>query len=114
MENILLRFFREIYQHTPESVAGYLDISPGEYKDIETGEILLTVKQARQLGKLYNIKGDYFYDAALQLDLLLAKIEISKIQKTKIQQMLQQLHQLQGHTASHEKKNDNDAAFAIP
>lgn len=109
MENILLRFFREMYQHCPESVAGYLHISAGEYKSIETGEILLTVKQARQLGKLYNIKGDYFYDAALQLDLLLAKIEIGKIQKAKIKQMVRQLQQLQSQTANQGRKNDNAA-----
>ncbi len=109
MENILLRFCREIFQHSPESVAACLHISAGEYKSIETGEILLTVKQARQLGKLYNINGDYFYDAALQLDLLLAKIEIGKIQKAKIKQMVQQLHQLQSYIASYERKTDNVA-----
>ena len=94
MENILLSFCRNAQGHTHESVAAHLGISASEYHEIETGKILLTVKQSRQLEKLFNVKADYFYEAALQLDLLWAKNEIIKIQKEKIKELKQKISSL--------------------
>ena len=91
MENILLSFCRNTQGHTHESVAAHLGISASEYHEIETGAILLTVKQSRQLEKLFNVKADYFYKAALQLDLIWTKTEIIKIQKEKIEELKQKI-----------------------
>jgi DNA-binding XRE family transcriptional regulator len=91
MENILLRFCRETQKQTPNAIAAHLDINVRSYQEIETGEILLSRKQAHQLGKLFHVKADYFFQAALQLDLLHTKNEIIKIQKGKIEELKQQL-----------------------
>jgi transcriptional regulator with XRE-family HTH domain len=84
MENILMRFCRETNRYTVKTVATKLGISVDDYIGIETGEILLTEKQAKILGKLYNAHTSYFNDEAIQLDLLRTKIEIIKALKSKI------------------------------
>ncbi len=95
MENILMRFCRESQKYPPKAVATHLGINVSEYREIEAGKILLSKRQSRQLSKLFNVKGDYLYEAALQLDLLLAKNEMVTIQKEKIEELKRQLHQLQ-------------------
>ena len=92
MENILIRFCRETYKQRPDVVAAHLGINISEYQEIETGKMLLTKRQARQLGKLFKVKGNYLFEAALQLDLLLTKTEIIKIQKREIEELKQQLN----------------------
>lgn len=91
----MLLFCRETFQCSPDTIATYLGISISEYQEIETGQMLLTEQQADQLGKLFNVKGYYIYEAALQLDLLLVKDEMVKIQKGKISQLKDQLQELQ-------------------
>ena len=54
-----------------------------------TVEYILKVRaeyeeQAKILGKLYNAHSSYFNDEAIQLDLLITKIEIIKALKAKI------------------------------
>ncbi len=110
MENILMRFCRETHKHTPNTVAAHLSINVSEYQEIETGKILLTKKQARQLGKLFKVKSDYFYEGALQLDLLLTKNEIIKMQKTQIEELKQQLQDLKKSASNNETKNINKPA----
>jgi plasmid maintenance system antidote protein VapI len=94
MENILMRFCRETYKQSPDTVAAHLGINISEYQELETGKILLTKKQARQLEKLFRVKSGYFIEAAMQFDLLLTKTEIIKIQKGEIEELKQQLHNL--------------------
>jgi transcriptional regulator with XRE-family HTH domain len=84
MENILMRFCRETKRYTVKTVATKLGISVDDYIGVETGEILLTEEQAKILGKLYNAHSSYFNDEAIQLDLLITKIEIIKTLKAKI------------------------------
>ena len=102
-----MRFFRETNGHTCKVVASHLDVSVSEYEEIETGKILLTKKQARQLGKLFHVKRDYFYEAALQLDLLLTKNEIINIQKGKIDELKQHFEDLKKTVNSKAKKTTN-------
>ena len=92
MENILMRFCRETYKQRPDAVAAHLGINIAEYQELEPGKVLLTKKQARQLGKLFKVKSDYFFKAALQMDLLLTKTEIITIQKGEIEELKQQLN----------------------
>ena len=84
MENILMRFCRETNRYTVKKVAMKLGICIDDYIGIETGEILLTEEQAKILAKLYNAHSSYFNDEAIQLDLLITKIEIIKALKAKI------------------------------
>ena len=84
MENILMRFCRETNRYTVKTVAMKLGICIDDYIGIETGEILLTEEQVKILGKLYNAHSSYFNDEAIQLDLLITKIEIIKTLKAKI------------------------------
>lgn len=104
MENVLMLFCRETLGYTSDAVAANLGISLSEYQEIETGELLLSEKQARQLGKLFNVKKDYIYEAALQLDSLLAKTEFIKIQKTKIEELKRQIQDLQYQAIENEIK----------
>lgn len=94
MKNILLVFCRETFQCSPNAIATYLGISVTEYQELESGGCLLTEEQAMQLGMLFNVKEKYIYEAALQLDLLLVKEEMVKIQKNKISQLREQLQEL--------------------
>jgi transcriptional regulator with XRE-family HTH domain len=84
MDNILMRFCRESHRISLTKIAAFLNISIKEYQQLESGEIFLMRKQASQLGKLYKTKGTYFFKSALQLELLLIKIEIIKVQKARI------------------------------
>jgi len=70
MENILMVFCREQKQYSPETVAAKMGVPVETYIDIEKGNILITQEQARTLGKLYKADYSYFYNEALQLDLL--------------------------------------------
>lgn len=93
MENIVMRYFRETYGHTPTEISQLLAIPTTEYQEIETGQQLLSESQAEQLALLFNVNKDFLLEAAEQLDLLLARNEIIKIQKEK---MMQLQHKLQG------------------
>ena len=99
-----MRFCRETHKYSLKKVAGFLGINEIEYTHIETGKTFLTKKQARELGKLFKVKSDYFFKAALQLDLIVAKTEIIKIQREKIEELKQQLYQLQSHQAARNTK----------
>lgn len=90
-----MRYCRDKHKYTPESMAALLGISTIEYQKLETGKKLLTIKQVRQLEKLYNVRGDYFYTAARQLDMLLASQEVINIQKETISQLKKKLGQLE-------------------
>ena len=70
MENILMIFCRVQKRYTTKTVAARLGISVEMYSDIEKGNVLITQEQARELGKLYKADYSYFYNEALQLDLL--------------------------------------------
>jgi len=89
MENVLMRFCRRTHRYTPKKVATHLGISVETYRDIETGNILLNEKQARQLGALYHAPYSYFYIEAQQLDLLLTRKVINDILKQKINLLIE-------------------------
>ena len=77
-------YCRQSNRFTPKKVAAKLGVTVEIYRDIEKGEILLTEKQARQLGALYQVHYSYFYKEAEQLDLLLTRKAIIEILKRKI------------------------------
>ena len=81
-----MRFCRETQGYTPEAVAGRLGISVNQYKAIESGKVLLTARLSRKLGKLYKQKGEYFYAAGLQLEMLRSGNEIIRLYKEKIEE----------------------------
>lgn len=79
MENILMRFCRESHGYSADTIAARLGISAQQYLDFETGKALLTPKLAKQLGRLYNHRPEYFYAAALQLEELRVCNEMVKL-----------------------------------
>ena len=87
MENIILRFCRETQGHTHESLAAELGISVQEYKELENGKKMLTANHVFKLSRLFGIRGQYIYLAALQLDLLLATRETVDFQNEKIKEL---------------------------
>jgi hypothetical protein len=89
MENILMRFCRETNHCAVKTVAAKLDVTVDEYIGLETGEILLSDAQAKELGKLYNANPSYFAAEALQVDLLRTRIEIIKTLKAEINSLNQ-------------------------
>ena len=72
MENILLRYCRDANNYSAQFIAKQLKIDAATYRKIEQGEVLLSNNQSKVLGKLYKVDQNYFYAAALQLDLLLS------------------------------------------
>jgi DNA-binding XRE family transcriptional regulator len=84
MENIFLRYLRETHQLPIETIAATLGITPEAYSEMENGDLLLNIKQARRLGKLYNVKTNYIFQSAAQLDLLLTSGELIKVLKEKL------------------------------
>jgi len=104
MKNILLSFCRETRSHNVRAIAKNLGISINQYKEIETGKILITETQARQLGKLFKVNGDYLYNSALQLELLLTGKEIIKSLRERNKQLEEQLKK-QGCKSHSERKN---------
>jgi len=84
MENILMRFCRQTKGFDPKTIASKLGISLTAYRSLERGDILLTEKQARQLGDLYHVHYSYFYKEAQQLDLLLTRNAIINVLKWEV------------------------------
>lgn len=102
MENVLLRFCRVKNRYSNKKVAASLGITTQEYMEIEKGELMITYAQARQLGKLYKMNGEYFYEAARQLDQLLSCGLVIKILRSENARMNELLKG--GYELIHENK----------
>jgi transcriptional regulator with XRE-family HTH domain len=119
MENTLLRFCRESHRYSPQAIAHKLGIKTHVYFEIESGETLLTYKQAEKLGQLYNTSPHYFYNAAQQLDLLLTKNVIIKAAKWRISQLEERLKLIEqnqsiNHPLQSKPKSQNHAYIHKP
>lgn len=69
MKNQLLLYCRKVKGFSRKSIARRIGISLSKYKEIETGEVLMSQKVAKRLSRLYKMgKAPYIYDAACQLD----------------------------------------------
>ena len=91
MENILMRYLREINHYTTKTLAKELGMTTHIYKAIEKGDVLMTRMQAKQLGNWYKTNPSYFYTAAQQLDLILTRKTVIKILKSRIDLLEEQL-----------------------
>lgn len=78
MKNIILVLLRHNKNYRRSQVAAKIGITREKYIAIETGEEMMSFEIAEQLGELYSIEGKYLYQAALQLDLLIARGEAIK------------------------------------
>jgi DNA-binding XRE family transcriptional regulator len=78
MQNTILVLLRNSKHYRKSQVAAKLGITYQEYVAIENGEEMMTYEIAKQLGKLYSIKGKICYEAARQLDLLITRGEVIK------------------------------------
>ena len=106
MANLLLRFCKKYHQYSNKKIADALGVSIRQYIKIENGETLLTHQQARQLGKLYCMKGSCFYEAARQLDLLQRMDLIIKILKSQNERMEAMLKNGPPTQSLHLRKNN--------
>lgn len=79
--NLLMLYCRRTRSYTPHQAARLLGVTTVQYLDLESGNVLLDMAQARQLAKIYDSKADLFYEAAQQLDLLLSTRVVIKILK---------------------------------
>ena len=91
MSNALLLHCKETYKQTNETIAAALNITPEQYEEMENGELLITYKQAKALGKLYKTHGSNIYASALQLDFLLDQRQVIKILKFENDQLKDKL-----------------------
>ncbi len=91
MQNILLFFCRRTKHYSQKDVANRLGISIDQYRELESGDVLLTYEQARKLGKLYNAETKYFSQAAQHLDLLLTSQANNKLLKANNDQLKERL-----------------------
>ena len=95
MQNILLKYCRIKQGLSPSNAAKTIGIDSITYKAVESGEILMTPEQAKELGKNLHVDPQYLYDAALQLDSLLTRIVVIRILKARIDKMKRDvLHQV--------------------
>jgi len=92
MSNIVLKHCKEIKGYSNPKIANALGVTVKQYAEIESGELIMTREQSETLGKLFDIKPEYVFTAALQLDSLLVRREVIKIQKRKIDQLETQLN----------------------
>jgi transcriptional regulator with XRE-family HTH domain len=91
MENIMMRYCREKHRYSYSRIAKHLGISDIEYKELEIGKQLITPEQADQLGELFNVKGDYFYQAAMQLEGLLSKSDFIRVLQEELKRFKEDL-----------------------
>lgn len=83
LENILMRFCRQSRRFSVKIVAAHMGVSIDVYRKMEKGDLLITYKQAVQLGDLYEVSASWFFKEAIQLDLLLSRMAIIRILKNK-------------------------------
>jgi transcriptional regulator with XRE-family HTH domain len=93
-QNILFIYCRSIRHYSQKEVAAHLGMTTLMYREIESGEVLLTYDQARKMAQLYETEAKYFFEAAQQLDLLLSGRIIIKTLKADNDRLRADLHQL--------------------
>ena len=115
MNNIILVLLRHGKGYRKSQVAVKIGITYGEYIAIENGEQLMTFEIAQKLSELYGIKSKYFYEAASQLDLLITRGEVIKLQNSRMQELLNDgselLHSSTQKSPSHENFTDRRPAI---
>lgn len=94
MQNMLLKYFRDSSHLSPTEIASRLGISRNTYRDIESGNILISPKQSQQLADLYNTQAYYLYQSAAQLDLLLVTKARNKDLKLEIDRLKNKLKEV--------------------
>ena len=67
-QNMLMLYCRRTRRFSMQKAAKLLGIPLSLYRELESGDVLLTYAQARKLAKLYDSEAKYFYEAAQQLD----------------------------------------------
>ena len=79
---------------TDKTLASTLGISVEQYKEIETGDQLMTRKQAQKLGRLFKVDSKYIYDCAMLIDEYKTKDTILTITKNSLFSVLDRLEAL--------------------
>lgn len=80
-QNILMLYCRRTMHFSAQKAAKLLGMPLSQYRDLESGNVLMNYAQARQLAKLYGSEAKYFYEAAQQLDQFLTNSILIKTLK---------------------------------
>ena len=91
-QNILFIYCRSIRHYSQKEVAAHLGMTTFMYREVESGEVLLTYEQARKMAQLYDSEARYFFEAAQQLDLLLSSRIIIQTLKADNDRLRADLH----------------------
>jgi transcriptional regulator with XRE-family HTH domain len=101
MRNQLLLFCRKVKGFSRKSIARKIGISASKYKQIETGEVLMSKKVAKRLSHIYKMgKAPYIYDAACQLDVLHLRLAIIRDLRQAKTDLLNKIARLQNKSAA--------------
>ncbi len=71
MRNIMMSYCRQTQNLPVDSIAEQLAITVDEYYQIERGERLLSIQQAKKMETLFRVPAKFFLQAAEQLKLIL-------------------------------------------
>ncbi|MDO6435667.1 helix-turn-helix transcriptional regulator [Flavitalea sp. BT771] len=100
-QNILLVYCRRTMHYSPKKVAATIGIPVSVYREIESGEVLLTYEQARKMAVLYKTETHYFFESAQQLDLLLSSRIIIQTLKADNDRLQAELHKMNERSDIH-------------
>jgi transcriptional regulator with XRE-family HTH domain len=105
MRNQLLLYCRKVKGFSRKSIARKIGISFSKYKQIETGEVLMSKKVAKRLSRLYKMgKAPYIYDAACQLDVLHLRLAIIRDLRQAKTDLLNRIDKMKNNNQSASKK----------
>lgn len=90
--NYLLRYLRINRKCTIKEVADWMQISIAQYKAIEKAERLMTIQEAKKLGKFFELEWSFIYSSAMQIDLMLVRNEVVISILTKTDYLLSNTH----------------------
>jgi transcriptional regulator with XRE-family HTH domain len=85
MENILMVHLRTSNKRVIKEVAAHLGLTVTQYRQLENGEAMLNRRQAIKLAGLFNVKVDYIFKSAEQLQLVISRKTAITIMKKYIE-----------------------------
>jgi transcriptional regulator with XRE-family HTH domain len=106
MRNQLLLYLRKFKGFSRKSIARKIGISFSKYKQIETGESLMSKKVAKRLNHLYKMgKAPYILDAARQLEVLHMRYAIIRDLRQAKEDLLRKIDRINKQKQSASKRS---------
>ena len=102
-------YCRRSMRLTAQEAASLLGMSLTLYEDLECGNVLMDQEQAKKLGQLYQSQARYFFEAAQQLDLLLASKAVIEVLKADHDRLQARVSELKDGFDRNEKENNSSS-----